>query len=217
MKRNEGFVHPEGLTLADRLLSALRKKDFLEPIYPALFSQGIPEGSLHAYMLSGLLLLGEHLGFSPICDAPVFNQLDNLLLGEGSKRPDSIWYERGCSAIRMLVEFEHYQGNAIEQKARNLLIMANVCRAELHLITLIYWTDQIRSLANLQSACHVIAKGFTQNGSRFKPADCPFFLLEACVGQAEQGIFLASFIARQFIYDGENKLYIVDCLNAKES
>jgi hypothetical protein len=214
MNCNDAFLHPEGLTLANRLISALRKKDFIEAIYPSLFSYGIPEGSLHAHMLSGLLILGEKLGFSPVCDAPIFNELDNLLLGEGSKRPDSIWYERGSSAIRMLVEFERYQGNAISQKTRNLLIMANACRGELSLITLIYWTDQIRSLADLQSACYVIEQGFTQNGNRFKPPNCPFLLLESCVGRSKQGIFLTSFIARKFIYDGENKPYIVNQLNA---
>lgn len=214
MNVGDGFEHQEGLELAKRLISSLRRRDFLESIYPALFSQGIQEGSLHAYVLSGLVLLGEHLGFSPVCDAPVFNQFDNLLLDESSKRPDSIWFERGGNAIRMLIEFERYQGNAIEHKARNLLIMASACRTELQLITLIYWTDQIRSLANLQPASNVIANGFTQNGSKFRPANCPFLLLEACIEQSEQGVILTSFIARQFIFRGENKPYIVDYLNA---
>lgn len=210
----DGFEHPEGLALAIKLLSILRREKFLESVYPAMFTTGIPDGSLHAYMVSGLLLIGEHLGFSPVCDAPVFNQLDNLLLGEGTKRPDSIWYERRDKFIRMLVEFERYQGNAIDQKARNLLIMANTCQADLRLITMFYWNDKIISPTNLQKTNNIIARGFSQMESRFSPAKCPFLLLETLIRKAEEGIIITSFIARQFIYRGENKSHIVDYLNA---
>ena len=214
MKFNDGVGYQEGFLLAERILFLLRTENFLESLYPSLFSQGIPEGSLHAFMLSGFLLLGADLNFSPVSDAPIFNHLDNLLLGESSKRPDSIWYERGGTAIRMLLEFERYQGNAIENKARNLLIMANACREDLHLLSLIYWTEQIRSNTNLLSACNIITKGFTHRGSRFSSANCPFLLLEACVGRNEQRVYIKSFITRHFIYGGGDKPHIVDKLNS---
>lgn len=214
MKGPEGFSHPGGLALAEKLVSVLRKPDFLQFVYPAMFLSGIPEGSLHAFMLSSLVLVGDRLGYSPVCDTPVFDYLDNLLLGEGSKRPDSVWYERGSSAIRALVEFERYQSVALERKVRNLLIMANTCRLDINLLVLIYWTNHIRTFADLEPACKTIIQGFEQNESRFTFANCPFLILETFVKQVELGVCITSFIARKYFYRGENKPYIIDYLNA---
>ncbi len=74
----------EGAHLAQQLVRAMRVPSFLPTIYPAMFNHGVDEGTLHAYMLSALVLVGDRLGFSPVSDSPIFDRLDKLLMGEGA-------------------------------------------------------------------------------------------------------------------------------------
>jgi hypothetical protein len=67
-----------GSELAQRLTGALRDSTFLPAIYPSVFVGGIDDGSLHAYMLSALVLVGDRLGYTPVCDAPIFDRLVDL-------------------------------------------------------------------------------------------------------------------------------------------
>ena len=150
----------QGGKIAQTIMQCLRSPDILLATYPALFEGGVAEGSFHSYMLSALLLLGDRLGYSAVCDSPIFDRLDNLLLGEGSKRPDSVWFDRGTEIVRVLVEFERYTANSLQPKARNLLIMANACAKDLNLLVLMYWTLGARALAELRAAYDLFKRGF---------------------------------------------------------
>ena len=127
-----------GRDIAQTIMEGLRSPDILPAAYPALFEGGVAEGSFHSYMLSALLLLGDQLGYSAVFDSPIFDSLDNLLLGEGAKRPDSIWFERETETVRVLTEFERYTAKSLEPKARNLLLMANACAEDVYLLVLMY-------------------------------------------------------------------------------
>jgi len=203
-----------GREIAQTIVQGLRSPDILPATYPALFEGGVTEGSFHSYMLSALLLLGSQLEYSAVCDSPIFDRLDNLLLGEGSKRPDSIWFERGTETVRVLIEFERYTANSLEPKARNLLLMSNACAEDVNLLVLMYWTVQVRDAAELRAACELSKRGFRSKGSRFGPAPCPMLLLETIVKRSAERLTVDSFVARQFVFSGENKHYIVENLNA---
>ena len=202
-----------GREVASKLLVGLRSNDILPKIYPAIFKYGVAEGSFHSYMLSALLLLGDRLGYSSVCDSPIFDRIDNILLGEGSKRPDSVWFDRGTENVRILIEFERFTSVAIKLKARNLLIMANACTDDLDLLVLMYWTVVVRSFKDLHDAFDLSSKGPSGIGSYIGPASCPIMMLETNTKRVGENICIESFIAKLFIFGGENKGYVVENFN----
>ena len=119
MKINGAVLNEQGVEIARSIIEQLRSPEFIPIVYPELFGKGIEGGSFHPYMVSALLLLGDRLGFSPICDSPIFDRLITLLTGEGNKRPDSVWFERGTSIVRVLIEFERFTSTSLEHKAQN--------------------------------------------------------------------------------------------------
>lgn len=202
-----------GWEVARTIVQGFRSSDILPAAYPALFEGGVAEGSFHAYMVSALLLLGDRLGYSAVFDSPIFDKLDNLLLGEGGKRPDSIWFERGTETVRVLIEFERYTSNSLEPKARNLLLMANACTRDVDLLVLTYWTVEVRGLAELRGAYELARRGFSSKGSQFGPGPCPMLLLETIAKRHGERLTISSFVAKQFVFGGENKDYVVEDLN----
>jgi len=202
-----------GRDIAQTIMAGLRSPDILPATYPTLFEGGVTVGSLHSYVLSALLLLGSQLEYSAVCDSPIFDRLDNLLLGESSKRPDSVWFERGTETVRVLIEFERYTANSLRPKARNLLLMSNACAEDVNLLVLMYWTVQVRDAAQVSGACELSKRGFRSKGSRFGPAPCPLLLLETIVERRGERLTISSFVAKQFVFGGENKSYVVGDLN----
>jgi len=203
-----------GWKVAQTIVQGLRSSDILPAVYPALFEGGVTEGSFHSYMLSALLLLGDRLGYSPVFDSPIFHRLDNLLLGEGAKRPDSMCFERGTETVRVLIEFERYTTNALDPKARNLLLMANACAEDVDLLVLMYWTVEVRGLAELRAAYDLARRGFGSRGSQFGSGPCPMLLLETIAKRRRGRLTISSFVAKQFVFGGEDKTYVVEDLNS---
>ncbi len=203
----------KGRNAAEKILEGLRSPLILPVAYPMLFNIGIAEGTLHSYMLSGLVLLGDRLGYSAVCDSPIFDALDNLLLGEGNKRPDCVWFERISGKIKVLIEFERYKPGAIEAKVKNLLIMSKPHLQDLGMILLIYWSEHVRTEADLGNALELARRGFRASGSQYGPPTCPFLILETIVKQRDTQVTIESFAARYFLAKGENKDHIVDILN----
>jgi hypothetical protein len=202
-----------GIDLAGRLIDLVRDPAFLPSIYPALIGAGIDEGSLHASMLSALVLAGDRLGFSPICDSPIFDRLDLLLTREGAKRPDAVWYGRGTQSVRCLIEFERYTRQSLALKARNLLMMGKELRDDLHLAVLSYWTYAALTDSELDDARRVFEVGFRHTqGVSFPPLACPALVLEMLVTAGAGRTRIAGFVPRLFVANGENKRYVVDML-----
>jgi hypothetical protein len=203
-----------GVQLAQNLVVSLRDNAFLPAVYPALYNGGIDEGSLHSYMLSALVLVGDRLGYSPVSDAPIFDRLDKLLMGEGAKRPDAIWFQRDREEIQCLIEFERYTSRSLVPKARNLLIMSKELQPPPHLIVLNYWTYSTVSPDMLREVQSVFAHGFRHTTSMiFPPLRCPALVLESLVAIQEERARVQAIVPRLFVYDGEDKPYIVQRLN----
>lgn len=199
-----------GMTLARRLLEQLCDPAFLPVLYPALFAQGIDEGALHAYMLSALVLVGERLGFSPVCDSPIFDRLDKLLMGEGAKRPDAVWFSRERQTPRCLVEFERYTPNALAPKARNLLIMGKEISATLDLVVLDYWTYTPVPDAQLAAPLAIFSYGFTHtSGMSFRALPCPALVIETLVEERDSKAAISHVAPRLVIANGEHKPYML--------
>lgn len=204
-----------GHLLAQRIVTALRDRDFLPAIYPALFTGEIAEGSLHAYMLSAYVLVGDRLAFSPVSDAPVFDRLDKLLIGEGSKRPDALWIDRGGQSIRCLIEFERYSPASLAPKARNLLMMGKEIQGTLDLIVLNYWTYIALPDEMLRETLTIFAHGFRHTvGVAFGALRCPALVVETVVVSQGSGIRIHTVTPRLFVAGGENKTYVVERLNS---
>jgi hypothetical protein len=203
----------KGIEIASSLVKGLRSQEFIPVVYPVLFEKGIESGSFHPYMVSSLLLLGDRLGFSPICDSPIFDRINLLLIDEGRKRPDSVWFERGSSIVRVLIEFERFTTTSLENKAQNLIMMADGNKDAIQLIVLIYWSNDIRPLSDLQKSISIFRNGFHRNGAKFNPPTCPVLILETKTG-VDELVKIEGFIVRQLIVDGENKPQKVDELNA---
>lgn len=198
-------------------MGVLRDEHFLPTIYPALFQGGIDEGSLHAYVLSALVLVGDRLGFSPVCDSPIFDRLDKLLTGEGAKRPDAVWFARGTQEVRCLIEFERYSPHSLAPKARNLLIMGKEHGETLELAVLWYWTYTRVPDADLRSVGGIFAQGFRHpEGVSFHPLLCPALVLELVAEEkpATNRTAITGIWPRLFLAAGENKPYIVDQLSS---
>jgi hypothetical protein len=213
MSGTEDLRLRRGWEIARGLVSSLRSSETIRETYPALLGGGVLEGALHSYMLSALLLLGDRMGYSAVCDSPVFDKMDNLLLGEGSKRPDSVWLERGTETVRVLIEFERYTTNSLAAKTRNLLMMANSCIEDIELLVLMYWTLGVRDGSDLHAAYGLARRGFSSNDFRVAPASCPLMVLETLTRRIGDRRTLDGFIVRQFVYGGEDKQYIVNELN----
>lgn len=204
-----------GVQLAQNLVASLRDKDFLPAVYPALYGKGIDEGSLHSYMLSALVLVGDRLGYSPVSDAPIFDRLDKILMGEGAKRPDAVWFQRDQEEIRCLIEFERYTHHSLVPKARNLLIMSRELQPSPHLIVLNYWSYSTVSPDTLREVQSVFAHGFWHaTGMTFPPPDCPALALETIVANKGARTRVQAVVPRLFIRGGEDKPYMVQHLNA---
>lgn len=209
-----GVGQGEGIQLAQNLVAILRDRSFLPAVYPALFTQGIDEGSLHSYMLSALVLVGDRLGFSPVSDAPIFDRLDKLLMGEGAKRPDAVWFQRGQDEIRCLIEFERYTNSSLAPKARNLLVMGKELQPSPRLIVLKYWTYTTVPADALREVSSVLAHGFRHStGVAFPPLACPALALETLVVNQGGRTRVQAIMPRLFVYGGEDKPYIVQQLS----
>lgn len=207
-------IYDDGVKLAQQLISALRDRALLPSLFPALFTEGIDDGSLHAYMLSALVLVGERLGFSPVADAPVFDRLDKLLMGEGAKRPDAVWFERGQQEIRCLIEFERYTSHSLAPKSRNLLIMGKELQPPPHLVVLNYWTYAPASAGALNEVQSIFAHGFRHSaGITFPPLECPSLILETLVTNRDERTSINTIVPRLFVSGREDKPYIVERLN----
>lgn len=205
-----------GCDLAQRLMGALRDPTFLPAIYPSMFMAGVDDGSLHAYMLSALVLVGDRLGYTPVCDAPIFGRLDKLLTGDGAKRPDAVWFRRGTSDVMCLIEFERYSGRSLVPKAQNLLVMGKELQPSPKLVVLNYWTYASCSDSDLRAAADVFAHGFQHtSGITFRPLECPSLILETLVnGDAGRAVVVAT-QPRAFVAAGENKPYMIEQLVRK--
>jgi len=204
-----------GRALTEALIRELRSGKVLPETYPVLYANGVARGALHSYVLAGLLLLGDRMGYSAVFDSPIFEPLDCILTGEGAKRPDSIWFERGTETVRALIEFEHHSGNSLRDKAQNLILAARTCNAGLALVALIYWIADSQAQPNLEATCEVFKRGFSLGSSRFGPCVCPVLILETiATRQAGERLILSGFVARRFIFAGEDKPYVVEGLNA---
>src|SRR5579859_3834689 len=202
-----------GSDLAQRLIAALRDPTFLPAIYQSMFVTGVDDGSLHAYMLSALVLVGDRLGYTPVCDSPIFDRLDKLLTGEGAKRPDAVWFRRGTSDVKCLFEFERYSGRSLAPKAQNLLVMGKELRPTLDLVVLNYWTYTSCSDADLRAAGDVFERGFRHAvGMTFPPLDCPCLMLETLVNGDAGRVVVFGTWPRLFVAAGENKRYVVEQL-----
>lgn len=202
-----------GSDLAQQFMRWLRDPTFLPAIYPSMFRTGVEDGSLHAYMLSALVLVGDRLGFTPVCDAPIFDRLDKVLTGEGAKRPDAVWFRRGTSDAKCLIEFERYSGRSLVSKAQNLLIMGKELQPSPDLIILNYWTYSTCSDADLRDEGDVFAHGFSHtSGVVFRPLDCPSLILETLVSSDAGQVVVIETWPRRFIAGGENKPYVVNQL-----
>lgn len=196
-------------------MALLRDSGFLPTIFPALYAEGIGEGSLHAYMLSAYVLVGERLGFTPVSDAPVFDRLGMLLMGGGAKRPDAVWMERSRSEIRCLVEFERYTPQSLTPKAKNLLIMGKDLQPPPHLVVLNYWAYAPVASDALRETQALFAHGFTYvTGMRVPQLSCPALALETIVGRQGAETSVRAITPRLFVHGGEDKPYIVRRLDS---
>lgn len=202
-----------GSDLAQRLIRSLRDPAFLPTIYSSVFVTGVDDGSLHAFMLSALVLVGDRLGYTAVCDAPIFDRLDKVLTGEGAKRPDAVWFRRGSSDVMCLIEFERYSGLSLVLKAQNLLVMGKELQPSPELVVLNYWTYTSCSDTDLRAAAGVFAHGFQHtSGMTFRPLDCPSLMLETLVkGSAGRAVVVETW-PRLFIAGGENKGYVAEKL-----
>lgn len=202
-----------GSDLAQRLIRVFREPTFLPAIYPSMFMTGVDDGSLHAYMLSALVLVGDRLGYTPVCDAPIFDRLDKVLTGEGAKRPDAVWFRRGTSDVECLIEFERYSGRSLVPKAQNLLMMGKELQPSPELVVLNYWTYASCSDSDLRAAADAFTHGFQHtSGMTFRPLDCPSLILETLANCNAGRAVVVNTRPRSFIAAGENKRYIVEQL-----
>lgn len=203
------------MCLAENLVTVLHDNTFLPELYPNLFATGIDEGSLHSYMLSAFVLVGNWLGFSPVSDAPIFDRLDKMLMGEGAKRPDAVWFARGTQEIRCLVEFERYTSHSLLSKARNLLIMGKELQPPPQLVVLNYWTYSSIAASALEESLATFARGFRHSsGILFSPLACPALVLETLVANRGSGTRIQAIVPRLFVFNGEDKPYIIHRLGS---
>lgn len=210
---DSGIALRTGSDLAHRLMRALRDASFLPTIYPSLFLTGVDEGSLHAYMLSALVLVGDRLGYTPVCDSPIFDRLDKLLTGEGAKRPDALWLRRGTSDVCCLVEFERYTIRSLAPKAQNLLVMSKELWPKPELVVLNYWTYDNVDSPKLDGVRRLFEQGFRHPlGVAFPPLPCPALVLQTVVQEQPRGVIVVRVAPRLMVAEGEDKPYLVEDL-----
>jgi hypothetical protein len=201
-----------GVEFARALLATLRDPQFMPVAYPSLFAEGVLDGSLHATMLSALVLAGDRLGFMPICDAPIFDDLDLALTSDASKRPDAVWIDRNTRSIRCLLEFERYAKRSLVPKAQNLMVMGKAAGQGLGLAVLAYWSYEHIPLQELAVAAATFTKGFVHpSGTFFEHLDCVSLVLEVQVMTlASRRVALGQITPRIAVAAGEEKPYLLD-------
>ncbi|HEX6798417.1 MAG TPA: hypothetical protein VF116_11970 [Ktedonobacterales bacterium] len=200
-----------GVELARGLVATLRDPQFLPVIYPSLFAEGVLDGSLHATVLSALVLAGDRLGFTPVCDAPMFDDLDLALTGDASKRPDAAWLDRSTRDVRCLIEFERYTPASLVPKAKNLLVMGKAAGQTLDLAALVYWSYEHLPRRELANVVQVFAQGFTHgSGAHFRRLGCLSLVTQVVATRvAGNRVVIERITPRVMVVAGEDKPYML--------
>jgi hypothetical protein len=130
----------QAIELSSSIVAALRPNR-IGSKYPELLT-GVSTDSIHAAVLSYLVLVGDALGYRAYVDAPHFDGGDARLLGVGHKRPDSLWFEKGSEQTVLVAEFEQYRtASLLADKARNLVLMDAARRTPPRLLVLVSWAS----------------------------------------------------------------------------
>ena len=135
-------------------------------LFPQAVVRGLPDFScnLHSFGCSYWTALGQHAGFSAICEMPAPNAGVTALMGD-NVISDSAWFQKNQDHPDLLVEFERYSDAGDEakllSKVQNLLLGYWRWSRQPKLLVLAYWTKGLRNLPDHQAMRAAIRQGFT--------------------------------------------------------
>jgi len=106
-------------------MQKLNDIDLINCYFPFHLERGIKKGDIHSFYLSYLIFLADSLRFSPISESRLINKDNAAIDDRCAIRPDSRWYSKIYPfKTKVLIEYEKKK---IEEKIKNLLIMAEDC------------------------------------------------------------------------------------------
>jgi hypothetical protein len=135
-------------------------------LFPQAVIRGLPDFScnIHSFGCTYWTALGQHAGFSAICEMPAPNAGVAALKGD-NVISDSAWFAKTQDHPEALVEFERYSdegdGGKLVSKVQNLLLGYWRWNQQPKLLIVAYWTKGLRNLPNHQSMRAIIRNGFT--------------------------------------------------------
>jgi hypothetical protein len=135
-------------------------------LFPQAVSRGLPDFScnIHSLGCSYWTALGQHAGFSAICEMPAPNVGVAALKGD-NVISDSAWFAKTMDHPDVLVEFERYSdlvdGEKFISKVQNLLLGYWRWSEQPQLLVLAYWTKGLRNSPDHRAMREIIRNGFT--------------------------------------------------------
>lgn len=152
---------------------------FIESAYPVLVQHGLEDSDvfMHSLGCSVWNTLGHELGYMAVTEGPApVASGDNI-------RSDSVWFDRGTIAPRVLIEFERYDGSG-RGKAKLVEKLTNLMEASLRwqnqpdLLILSAWSSGLVSAPDFQELEDLYRQGVSNSkGFRISsPPSCSLLL-----------------------------------------
>lgn len=152
---------------------------YIDSAFPILSTKGVKDADvfMHSLGCSVWNTLGHELGYMAIAEGPApVASGDNI-------RSDSVWFDKGDTTPRVLVEFERYDGSE-RTKAKLVEKLINLMEASVRwdqqpiLLVLSAWSSGLVSAPDFSALDAVFCNGATSSkGSRVpKPTACTLLL-----------------------------------------
>jgi len=117
--------------------------------------------SIHSLGLSYLAHAGNHLGFCTTTEmpAPRRGRFKHIT---ADVRSDSAWFDRTSQGVKLLAEFERFEGKQkdLSPKIENLLLAQHRWENPEAILLMAYWTDGLVDLPDHSSLRKIVSQGY---------------------------------------------------------
>ena len=145
------------------ILQNLADLDRARRILPIWTDWGVEDSgvSTHSLGLSYLAQAGNDLGFCAITEIPAPRKGDFKHI-TADVRSDSAWFDRNSQMVKLLAEFERFEGKQkdLSPKVENLLLAQHRWKNHGAILLMAYWTEGLVSLPDHNSLRNIISRGY---------------------------------------------------------
>jgi hypothetical protein len=145
------------------ILQNLADLDRARRILPIWTDWGVEDSgvSIHSLGLSYLAHAGNDLGFCAITEIPAPRK-GHFKHITADVRSDSAWFDRTSQMVKLLAEFERFEGKQkdLSPKVENLLLAQHRWKNTEAILLMAYWTEGLVSLPDHAFLRNIISRGY---------------------------------------------------------